>query len=125
MQTDQDKLEVMWKLQDEFMKLLSKKRTFPQYPVDLVTKKGQQELRTISYHCMQEIFEAIQHLKNSKEHRATNVSEFDRSNFVEELCDAQHFLIELLIMAGVTADEFFSVYVNKHAVNVDRIENGY
>ena len=67
MSTD-DKFEKMWNQQEEFMKLLVKSRGFPQFPVDVTTKESQQFIDGIIHHTMKELFEAGQHLKNSKAH---------------------------------------------------------
>ena len=69
-----DKLDEMFSQQESFMRLLQKKRNFPQFPVDLETKEGQKFCKSIVYEIMGELFESVQHLKNSKDHRITNVS---------------------------------------------------
>ena len=120
-----DRLNEMWKQQTEFMDLLRKKREFPSFPVDTNTKSGQKVLKSITHECMHELFEANQMLKNSKDHRATDVREFDREGYVEELCDALHYFFEIAILSGVSADELYDAYVKKGNVNFDRVEKGY
>lgn len=120
-----DRLEMMWQQQLNFMKLLQEKRNFPQFPTDISSKKGQQFLKDIRNHLMEELFEAGQHLKNAKSHRATELPEVDREAYVEELVDALHLYIELAIASGVTLDELFEAYMQKGDVNCERIKGGY
>jgi len=122
---DADKLDVMWQQQTDFMDLLVEKRGFPQWPLDLSRKESQQFVRGISHDCMHELFEAVHLLKNAKAHRQTEIAEFDRDAFVEELADAQHFLYEILLLSDVSLAEFHEVYMRKGATNVRRIEGGY
>ena len=74
---------------------------------------------------MDELHEAIQHLKNSKQHRMTEITEFDREKYVEELADHFHFFIELCIVSSVSAQELCDAYLRKGEVNVNRINAGY
>jgi len=120
-----DRLEIMWKQQHEFMLLLQEKRGFPSFPTELTSKKGQQFLKDIRNHMMEELFEAGQHLRNAKPHRATDLPEFDRKAYVEELSDALHLYIELLIASGITVDELFESYMEKGRVNTTRIMGNY
>jgi len=120
-----DRLYEMWQQQCEFMYLLQVKRGFPQFPTDITSKKGQQFLKDIRNHLMEELFEAGQHLKNAKSHRATELPEVDREAYVEELVDALHLYLELVIASGVTVDELYEAYMKKGVVNFDRIKNGY
>lgn len=123
-ETKVPKLESMFVQQREFMELLQKKRNFPEFPVDLSSKEGHKFLKTISYECADELHEARQHLKN-KPHRATIVTDVDRGAYIEELCDALHFFIEIVIASGISVDELYDSYMLKGEVNVERIEGGY
>lgn len=120
-----DRLEIMWQQQLEFMRLLQEKRNFPQFPTDITSKKGQQFLKDIRNHLMEELFEAGQHLKNAKSHRATELPEVDREAYKEELVDALHLYFELVIASGVTLDELFDAYMAKGDTNFERIRGGY
>lgn len=120
-----DKLKEMWDQQVSFMKLLQRKRNFPEFPVDPSSKSGQKFLKGITHECMHELFEANQILKNSKDHRATNVSEFDHQHYVEELVDALHYFFEIAILSGITIEELHEAYMSKGNTNIERIENGY
>jgi hypothetical protein len=120
-----DKLDEMFSQQESFMRLLQKKRNFPQFPVDLETKEGQKFCKSIVYEIMGELFESVQHLKNSKDHRITNVSGLDREEFVEELSDALHYFFELAILCNVTPNELYNSYMKKGEINNHRIMNNY
>ena len=74
---------------------------------------------------MGELFEAVQELKNSKTHRMSEISEFDRDKFLEELVDAFKYFLEILIFVGVTPEEFFSAYKQKDEVLHKRIDENY
>lgn len=120
-----DKLQQMWDQQFSFMKLLQDKRGFPSFPVDMKSKTGQKFLKSITHECMGELFEANQELKNSKGHRATEISEIDRDAYIEELVDSLHFFFEIVIASGVSLDELYDAYMKKGEINFQRIENGY
>ena len=120
-----DQLQEMWEQQESFMKLLQQARNFPEFPTDITSKKGQQFLEGISFHLMKELFEAGQHLKNSKSHRATEIKEVDREAYKEELVDVLHLFFEICIAAGISREELFAAYIQKGEVNFDRIRNGY
>lgn len=120
-----DRLEQMWAQQTDFMKLLQEKRNFPSFPVDLTSKPGQKFIKGLMHECMDELHESLQHLKNSKDHRATEVTNFDREEFVEELCDSLHYFIEIAIASGVDLQELFDAYIKKGEINKKRILKGY
>lgn len=107
------------------MRLLQAKRGFPEFPVDLTSKSGQRLCKEIAHEAMDELHEALQHLKNSKQHRATEVREFDRARYLEELSDHLHFFVELCIVSGVTPTELLLAYLDKGGTNVARIMSGY
>jgi hypothetical protein len=120
-----DKLQKMWDQQTSFMHLLQEKRNFPEFPTDITSKSGQKFLKDITYHMMDELFEAGQHLKNAKSHRATELPDVDREAYKEELVDSLHLYFELVIASGITLDELFKAYMKKGETNVLRITNGY
>lgn len=120
-----DRLQEMFEQQVGFMRLLQEKRNFPNFPVNIESKDGQKFLKSITHDCMGELFEANQHLKNSKGHRATEVTEIDREAYVEELVDSLHFFFEIVILSGVSLDELYKAYLEKGDTNVKRILEGY
>ena len=74
---------------------------------------------------MDELFEAGQHLKNAKSHRATLIPEIDREAYKEELVDALHLYMELVIASGITLEELCEAYLKKGDINSARINSGY
>src|SRR5579863_7364848 len=122
---DLDRLGRMWEQQEAFMRLLQQKRGFPEFPTDISSKNGQKFLNDIRHHVVDELHEAAQHLKNAKSHRATEIPEVDREAYKEELVDALHLYLELVIASGISLDELVKAYLDKGEVNVDRINNGY
>lgn len=115
----------MWDQQREFMDLLVEERSFVNYPVDLKTKNGQKLLKQLTHECQHELFEANQHLKNSKNHRITDTGALDKAEYVEEIADAMHYMLEILIYSGVSIDEFYDIYMSKGELNKTRIKDGY
>ena len=115
----------MWEDQASFVRLLQEKRGFPETPVDLTSKAGQTFVKRIIYEAADELHEVRGHLRNSKAHRATEVEGFDREAYVEEISDVLHYLIEVCIVSGVTADELKRKYLEKGRINRERIANGY
>ena len=120
-----DRLELMWGQQLKFMKLLQEKRNFPEFPVDIASKPGQKVIKDIAHDCMHELFEAIHLLKNSKNHRATNINDFDKDAFLEELGDVLHFYIEVCALAGISSEELYEAFMKKGDVNTTRINSNY
>ena len=120
-----DRLDSMFKQQDDFMNLLQNKRGFPDYPIDITSKSGQKLLKTIAYDTMQELFESIQLLRNSKDHRITEVNEINREEFIEEISDCLHYLIEFMIVAHISPNEIYEMYMKKGEINTQRITSGY
>lgn len=120
-----DRLEAMWKDQQEFMELLREKREFPSFPLNLSKKSDQKFIKNITHECMHELFEANQKLSNSKDHRITEVNDLDRDEYVEELIDSLHYFFEIAILSGVSMDELFAAYMKKGEINRKRIATGY
>lgn len=125
--SDDDKLVQMFEMQESYMRLLAKIRSdFPQeWPIEPSVKANQLEMRDLIFNSMGELFEMIQELKNSKKHRQTEVKDMDRDKFLEEAVDAFKFFLEVMILVGVTPDEFFGAYVKKDQTNIERIKRGY
>jgi dimeric dUTPase (all-alpha-NTP-PPase superfamily) len=50
---------------------------------------------------------------------------FDKQNAKVEVVDLFHFLISLAQILGMSADDVFATYTQKHKVNVQRQASGY
>ena len=70
-----------------------------------------------------EICEAIDCLKN-KPWKQT-MMEVDVNHFQEEIADALHFFVEACIVAGISADDLFNLYMRKSKVNEFRQRSNY
>jgi rhamnogalacturonyl hydrolase YesR len=121
-----DKLDDMFTLRKEFMDMLNEKMdAYPPLPLDLTNKKSQILLRDITLKGVEEIFEALQELKNVKSHRQTDIPHFDRDAFLEENVDALNFFFTSLRLVGVTSEELYDAYVKKHQKICQRLNDGY
>jgi hypothetical protein len=107
------------------MNLLKEKRNFPNFPVDLSTKQGQKFVKSISHECMHELFESVQLLSDSKDHKNSLSGDFNKEKFLEELADVTHYLIEIFILTGISPEQIYEAYMKKGEINNDRINNGY
>tara|TARA_Y100000310_G_scaffold91181_1_gene88488 strand:+ start:7700 stop:8074 length:375 start_codon:yes stop_codon:yes gene_type:complete len=122
-----DRLDRIFDMREEFMSHLknSVPGSHPDWPLDLSTKSSQQFCRDMGVRGVEEIFEAIQLLKNWKPHRQTEVPEFDREKFLEEIVDAFNYFFSLIILCGFTTEEFFETYCRKDDIIHARIKQGY
>ncbi len=122
-----DKLDKMFHMREIFMKRIQRvyPGIYPTWPVDLLNKESQLALRDCALKGVEEMFEALQHLKNWKPHKTTEVKEFDRAEFLEETVDAFNYFFALLVMMGVTTDEFFQAYEMKDSIIHKRLDNNY
>lgn len=122
-----DKLHNIFIKREEFMKLIKDKfiDTYPEWPVDLSTKKAQVTCRETALKGVEEMFEALGHLKNWKSHRQTEVPEIDREEFLEEIVDAFNYFFSLMILIGVDVDEFYDAFLKKDKIINNRLIAGY
>jgi cytoplasmic iron level regulating protein YaaA (DUF328/UPF0246 family) len=111
-----DKLDEMYNQQSSFNALLRDERQYPDFPLDLTLKNNQQILKGLAHECMHELFEANHLLKNSKNHRVTEIKEFDRESYKEELVDALHYFFGIVIYSGITVEELHEAFIKK-AIN--------
>lgn len=123
----EDRLTRMLEMREHFMRELAANRpgVLQKWPVDITSKDGQQAIRDNVLKGVEEMFEALQHLKNWKPHRASEVKDFDQDAFLEEYVDAFNFFLAVPIMLGISADELFEAYLKKDAVIHERIKRGY
>jgi len=123
-----DKLDKMFELRESFMLRLKEANpegASPTWPIDLLDKSSQQHVRDMALRGVEEMFEALQHLKNWKPHRMTEVSEFNTDLFLEEVVDAFNYFLSVLVLTGFSADDLFQAYEDKDFVIRERIDNGY
>ena len=127
MKLSKDRLTELFKLRESFMKTLEKSRpgTYPEWPVNISEKKSQQVLRETVLKGVEEMFEALGHLKNWKPHRQTEVPDFDNEKFLEEFVDGMNYFLSVLVLLGHDADDLFRVYKQKDQIIHDRLKRGY
>ena len=120
-------LKEMFDLRQKFMIEMKEANSsiYPEWPVDLTDKASQQVLRDTALKGVEEMFEALQHLKNWKPHKQTEVKEFNREEFLEEVVDAFNYFFSLLVLTGVDANELFDAYIKKDTIIHDRLRTGY
>lgn len=122
-----DKLDEMFRLRERFMESMkvAKPGIYPEWPVEISQKENQQLLRDTALKGVEEMFEALGHLKNWKPHRTTEITEFDRDEFLEEIVDAFNYFFSILVLTGVTSEELYDTYVKKDDIIHKRLETGY
>lgn len=121
------KLEKMMEMREIFMKALAEKHpaVLQKWPIDITKKSSQQTVRDTVLKGVEEIFESLAHLKAWKPHRVTEISEFNREEFLEEYVDAFNYFLSVLVMMNISADEFFDAYVKKDLIIHERIRKNY
>lgn len=124
---DDCKLNVMFQLREKFMKDLAAKRpaVLQSWPVDISRKESQQVVRDTVLKGVEEMFESLAHIRGWKPHRLTEINEFDRESFLEEYVDAFNYFLSVLVMLGVTPEEFFEAYTKKDNIIHDRLKGDY
>lgn len=122
-----DKLDTIFEKREVFMNLIKEKfpDSYSSWPVDISKKSSQVLLRETALKGVEEMFEALGHLKNWKPHRETDVPEIDREEFLEEIVDAFNYFFSLIILMGVDVNEFYLAFCNKDDIIRRRIEKGY
>jgi dimeric dUTPase (all-alpha-NTP-PPase superfamily) len=121
-------LQKMFKLRNEFISEMREARpgSYPDLPLDLSKKNSQQFCRDLALRGVEEMFEALQHLKNWKPHRMTEFNEGpDREEFLEEIVDALNYFFSLLIASGFNEEDLYESYVRKHEIIMNRLKEGY
>jgi len=127
MSSQVDNLSELFRLREEFMIALREKvpETYSKWPMDPTSKENQIHIRDMVLRGVEELFESLQHLKNSKPHRQTNMPDFDREAFLEETVDAFNYFLSVLVLLGVSSGELMEAYEKKHKKIMQRITDGY
>lgn len=123
-----DKLENIFQKRNSFMKMIQEKfpDSYPgEWPINISDKSSQNILRETALKGVEEMFEALQHLKNWKPHRETEVPEIDREEFLEEIVDAFNYFFSLMILIGVDVNEFYEAFNQKDEIIRRRLKKGY
>jgi len=120
-----DMLEDIWKRQRELVEKYAEIEGFSldDIPVNLDTKKGQNRVRDMMWRVVEELGEAANCLRNKPWKQ--NEVPTDKDHYFEELSDAMHFFVELLLVSGLTAEDAWNLYRRKFEVNQFRQRSGY
>lgn len=119
----------MFDLRKSFIQRMQKERP-GSYPIpvplkNLSDKKSQQVCRDLALRGVEEMFEALQHLKNWKPHKLTEDKEFNKEEFLEEIVDAFNYFMALLIVVDVDQEKLFEAYIKKDKKIRKRLDVGY
>lgn len=122
-----DMLSEVFAKRESFMYLIKEKfpDAYTDWPVNISEKSSQAIIRETALKGVEEMFEALGHLKNWKPHRETDVPEINREEFLEEIVDAFNYFFSLMILIGVDVDEFYSAFLKKDTIIRDRLNQGY
>ena len=63
--------------------------------------------------------------KKAYELKISDLSEEDQKELKMELVDIQHFIFNMMISVGMTAEELFNFYLSKNKENIRRQQNNY
>jgi len=95
----------------------------PGIPLDIDTFDGQERARLLTYRITEELYEAGNCLRN-KAWKKSQVPT-DKDHYFEELSDALHFVVQLFIELGLSAEEVCMLYFRKAKVNEFRQRSDY
>lgn len=125
--TSNCKLKIMFDKRLEFIENMKSSipESYPEFPLDMSKKESQQVCRELALKGVEEMFEALQHLKNWKPHRLTDVPEIDKDEFLEEIVDAFNYFYAMLIVTGFNEEDLFDAFLVKHQIITERLKNGY
>mgnify|MGYP003631857410 FL=1 len=129
MNNDSCKLKIMFKKRLEFINEMKETipGSYPDFPLDMSQKASQQVCRDLALKGVEEMFEALQHLKNWKPHRQTDLSTemIDKDEFLEEIVDAFNYFFAMLIVTGFNEDDLFDAFLMKDDIIRRRLKDGY
>jgi len=114
-----DRLEEMLRLQ-----ALLQERFVGAHPRHLTKDNLKDYVRTMVLACTDELHEALREVPWKPWSAAVFTSEME-DRYKDELVDAFHFFMNLMLVVNMSADELFSRYLRKHEVNHGRIDDGY
>ena len=100
--------------------------SYPEFPLDMSKKESQQVCRDLALRGVEEMFEALAHLKNWKPHRMTEFNDdINKGEFLEEVVDALNYFFAMLIVTGFNEGDLYEAYVKKDNIIRERLKNGY
>ena len=115
----------IFSIRQSFMQEIEEKipGTYPEHP-DLSDPKTQSVVREITLRGVEEIFEALQHLKGWKNHRNDIDCNVDEEEFLEEIVDAFNYFFSLRIKYTLCCKIAFTISVKLlRFLNKDPLSN--
>lgn len=91
--------------------------------LDINSYAGQRRLKDFAWRVTEEIAEAMLTLKLRPWKSTPQLTDID--HYVEELIDALHFFVELLMLSGLDAEMTAKLYLQKNEVNKFRQRSNY
>lgn len=120
-----DKLETMMEMQKQFQERIG-------FNFETMTEKEKATyMKEMQMWVTDEMSEALHELKFAKgwskqyDSWTQEETEYHADKFKDEMVDAFHFFMNVLIAAGMDANELFERYLKKNKINIDRQNNGY
>lgn len=114
-----DKLEAIFDLNRRLLERLGEPL---EVPID--TREGQRKVRELLWYTIEELFEAINCLKNDREWVRTEY-ELDVWKIYDEIADALGFLVTVCRYLGLTPKKLYEIYLRKYKVNMFRLDSSY
>ena len=115
--TREDKLEYLFRKQRSLMTLYNIQE------VDINTTHGQNTIRAITMHLIEELAEVLSYLKNKN--WVSYETPVDMKGIEDELADSTHFFIELCILLKISPQKLIKIYDEKYKKNLERIRTQY
>lgn len=116
-----DDLTHLFVMQERLMEQLALVHDDFKWPIDISEKSSQVLCRDVTLRATEELHEALQHLKKWKDHKVVDDYEFEHDAFLEEIVDALHYIVELMILVGVKPGNLHDAFEKKHEINMERV----
>ena len=113
---EKDMLQELWAKQEELNLRIG---------VDCANMNEEEQIRWILNYCRAMTQELAELTDSVPWKWWAKYQTFDRQNAKVEIVDLFHFLISLALVMGMSADDVFELYTQKHKVNHQRQDSGY
>lgn len=102
-----DRLRAIFARQQELVVKYQEIEGMPEYPFSPHSRIGQKFFKDFAWRMTEELVEAVEAFQNASDSEDdTELQAKHMMHFEEEIIDALHFLVENLILAGITPDDF-------------------